>query len=431
MGKFTEPFLDCAFFQHVDNTLKHTIATPKFEKQVFKEGETDYEGKYSEYFNIIQEGTDIKVYYRGMPKEFTIMAHTGYNSWLRQYTCLLKSNDGLNFTRPIINNVKYNNDTKNNILFKGYESHAFCCFIDPKKIGGTKYKGVTRRRLSKESRKNCNMVLSLYESNDGIEWKECKIIIENKHSLKDYHGYANFDCLSNIVYDKCKDQYILYTRHNARRGLRLIQMSTSKDLLNWSKCREIKFNDKYNVYSPNIISYPNSPYFMGFPVYQKENHRNTKYVSLMFSRDGVNWKNIINKKQFITDIKIPGSIFRGIVELNDKFYFYTKGYYTFELLIYSCLKNRIGYFEGTGELISKDIKLLSNEIEINYKTEENGSVEVQLFNKDKFVSKSEILKGNELNKIVKLQQYKENNEYNLKFILINACVYSINIDYEL
>jgi len=137
----------------------------------------------------------------------------------------------------------------------------------------------------------------LFESEDGIKWKEVysKPIITTKNegyidAIKNFGKGSEFDGLVNCIYDNITDQYFLYVRANVNPGFRYIQYSTSKDLINWKGFKLINIEgyekDKDNYYIPCMMKYRNI--FIGLtPYFDQEG---SCCIKLLKSLNGIDWQ---------------------------------------------------------------------------------------------------------------------------------------------
>lgn len=277
--------------------------------------------------------------------------------------------------------------------------------------------------------------ISLFNSINFLKWEEETKIINGKdllkHPLKFY-----LDSLNTVIYDHFSNQYLLYARHNKRMGLRLIQLFKSRDLLNWSKPTEIKFINapsNFQVYSPEILQYPNSPYFIGILTNMVASNRNSKTIILMFSNNGSNFELLSNN--FLQQSKKNSNMSGyGLVNSpdNKRFQFYINSNMK-EIHSYSIRKHGFGCIyskENIGIFKTKRLHLNSFEIYLNFKTISNNGyviVEIYDYESNNIIFESEKFVGDEINKLISDDNKKPGDVY-LKFILSHAEIYSINYD---
>jgi hypothetical protein len=432
--KVTEPLFDHSFFDPSlldNNNLKFGFTEPKLEKQVFGQNTRNYEGNYTFYSYILQTDDSINLFYNAKPKN--IIFPGGIEN--RAHLCLLNSQNGLDFTRPSFNFVKTNDDRLgyNNVLIKGFLAENFPIFIDPQNLLGEKFVSIFRVCNAKPEH------IDITCSHDFRVWNTTKskqLFHMNDELILKGLGWTNYvDTLSTTVFNPYNKTYYYFTRYNKFTGKRHIQYSTSKDLQIWSKFKEINFvgHDKYNIYVPTISMYPDSPYFIGFPpILAREKDYSSFYATILFSKDGHTWRTHPTLKYNPLLKNIPSHcIAKGIAILNDFFYIYVVHVQKCEIYCYSIPKHRLFYLfcsNTTNTITSLPLKLSSNSLTLNFKTNTDGFIVVNLLYNNKIIDTSEKLYGNYTNCYVK---WKNNHpvdsidsKYSFQFIMNNVFLYS-------
>jgi len=383
-----DPLIGKDFIKKKDN-ICFKVNTFTLEQTVFS-SQRNYEGKFSTYFNFYTDPSSNKIigFHRSIPN---FSQHT-------QLTSYLESDDGLDFRRPELNVIKFQKN-KSNLVLSGHVSHAFFGFYDPLKlINNSPYKAFTRNVAGG------NDSMELWISNNNINWKKHKTII-SKHNnpFRCFRGRTGFDTLNNIFYDPYRNRYQCFLRHNPKVGIRKIQTGVSTNLIDWTDFHLINLDD-YNIYVPNIQMYPQSPFLIGFPTYQNGNDHHSKFVSLIFSRDTINWVNIIDNQNLFPDLPKPILGSSGIIEQNDKFYIYIEHFYKCKVDAYSVPKNRFTYYMNTspntlGSFETDLIKLKSFNCNLNYECEDDGYIIVHIYNNNnELIRISDSIVGSSLNK---------------------------------
>lgn len=399
---------------------------PKFEKNVIF-CDKEYEGSLNGYYNIIKDNNNFKMYYRAGDHNVWYTENNikrNYASELlkkHQYLCVAESTDGLNFYKPNLELYEYKGNKKNNILFKNYFCHNFCVnYFET----NNKYVGITGSKFDVNG-------LFLFESTDGYNWEnKNKIISEDKLIPKWSHS-NHFDSLNYIMYIPKTNKYHLYIRHNdANYPNRKVQVSISNDLNNFGKCElvNINNNDK-EIYATGFELYPNnSNYYIGLITLHDQLTFN-KYCSLVISIDSLNWELIIDN--IFKDIQINHFLVKGFLYL-DKFYLYCLENFDYEnnkIKCYSFKKDRIGYLfsEEIGSFQTKILILKNTDIYINYETELEGYIKIELYDSNNnLILDSNNMSGNyEFSKIIwnKNIQLNKGNFY-LKFTLNKSKIFS-------
>src|SRR3954470_20895494 len=122
IGTRVEMFVDERL---IDPAHRHGISlelqTP-VRREVVLTTDKPWEGIFSAYFTILQDGPKFRLYYRGS-------GPVGDNSD-RQYTCYAESTDGIHFVRPNLGLLEFEGSKENNIILSGIASHNFAPFLD-------------------------------------------------------------------------------------------------------------------------------------------------------------------------------------------------------------------------------------------------------------------------------------------------------------
>src|SRR6476620_6371878 len=81
-----------------------------------------WEGRFSAYFTVFQDGPLFRMYYRGSGPVGDLSN--------QQFTCYAESQDGIHFERPSLGLHEFNGSKNNNIVLTGVSSHNFAPFLD-------------------------------------------------------------------------------------------------------------------------------------------------------------------------------------------------------------------------------------------------------------------------------------------------------------
>ncbi|MCP4643936.1 MAG: hypothetical protein GY851_26065, partial [bacterium] len=123
IGSRLEPFVDSYLIDGLSGTelrLHHPRpAGPTFPL------DRPWEGRYSGYSTILDDGGLYRMYYRGHPVD----APDGSPS---ESTCYAESTDGIHWERPSLGLFEVNGTRDNNVILSGFEplSHNFAPFLD-------------------------------------------------------------------------------------------------------------------------------------------------------------------------------------------------------------------------------------------------------------------------------------------------------------
>ncbi len=383
----TEAFFDSSFIR-VNKGLDHLHLPPKFEKEVLSNTEP-YEGKENGYYSIIKidSGEDplYRMYYRSKSSH--------------SYTTVAESKNGIDFDKPELELIPYKGDTGNNILLQDgsvvhnfyptqYNDHYFA-------IGGsvsTKYKGING--------------IYLLHSEDGLEWTKGDKLFDTSNVIPQTTIGSYFDSLNTLQWCEHNNEWIVWIRYNPDVGIRSVQYATSKDLVNFTETKEIvvknqEFSHEFSIYALNAMIYPDSPYFIAFPLMQIGNEKDSKYVSIMYSRDGKYWSVI--KDLIQCNLDAPFNAVCGLVRsvYGKKMYLYLQDMTTHKI---SCWSYRYHGFNKlityeTGYITTKVIGLETADVWINIKTHGKFSyVQVVLYDeRHRILAESTKCTGNMIN----------------------------------
>ncbi len=438
--------------------IKHTLIKDKI---VFKFREIYYECEHmtsGSYSNIIQDKDNpnkLKLYYRVCCNKRTDDNH--------QFTCLAISNNyGDTFNRPNLQICNLDNSKTNNIILKEYYSnHNFSVFYDKLNntllgIGGAHnsdkcnkdYKVIDHVWPNEEkylltpyvNNINRNNGLYLYTSKDGINWN----ILKNKpiyhglyHSLSVKLGMVAFDTLPKILNNN--KNYILYTRANTGLDIRSVVYSETTDFISWSSPQFITIKPPFDYNEDNIyflggFNYPNTNNFIAFPPFfkTKQPGRITYYActKILYSYDGKNWVTLNNLFERKERYKYDIAGFINAPNGKDFYIFFHENVYKNNNNITRYIIRRDGFtsiYSKKGYFI---LKVQTHEnYYINYKTENNGYIEIEFLDMNKNIIQDKIkLNGDEINKNIHYQQYdteKQDNIY-IKCDLYDSHIYSIS-----
>ena len=406
-----EPLLNHDLILEKSDNININIVKPKKENIVLYKTE-EYEGIGDNYYSIIKHDNKIKLYYRALNiKDFHISSEEAQKY---EQTCYAESYDGLNFTKPNLSN-------NTNIIFKNGTSHNFSVFTVNNEIygiGGTAFTSGSLLLLKEEDKK----------------WYILRSLINNTHILQEFNHINHFDSHNIILYDDINDHYKIYLRDN-KKTRRHIQYSITKDLKTFEEFKNIDIDYEGEIYTSNIIKYPNSKYYIGFPSTHIQENFNKKSM-FMFSLDGYIWKVLDNN--LCNNINTSYMIQHGLIEIGDNFYIYVRddvwNLKNNNLVCYSFEKHRMQEIVcyDLGYIYIGPFSINNLDIYLNYKTIEDGFIMIELQDSNKnILIKTEEMKGNfYFKKIIwkDIIKIDFNLEYIFKINLKNACLYSIKFD---
>lgn len=288
--------------------------------------------------------------------------------------------------------------------------------------------------------------IHLITSGNGLDWNlnfnNKKPIISGMHPGHYDLLYicSHYDCHPSCFYDPFTKDYKLYLRSNVNYGVRHCQVTTSKDLLNWTPMKFITFDPEFNIesdnyYSANCFPYPEADnIYIGFPPYFKHQTKNSKnsFIALAFSNNGYNWK--IKHKLITPELKEKGKItsftVAGLILSNDQneHYFYEHRYRSKilpdkrpDLFRYSIRRDGFTSVESKDGYLVIEITF-SKIIDLNFKTDKDGVMVIILSDKtNKTFYQSPELKGNHLNYPLEHKHLKMIGEKGFMKIILKKC----------
>jgi hypothetical protein len=384
-----------------------------------------WEGNTCAYYTIFQDGDLYRMYYRGShyDEETRKAAHP-------EVTCYAESRDGIHWTKPELGIVEYEGSKKNNIILDGLGTHCFVAFKDenPDCPPEARYKGISR------GRPHGSKGLYVFQSPDGIHWS----LIKDEPVIT--HGA--FDSQNLAFWDPHTKQYVCYYRIFVDR-VRDIMTCTSDDFINWSEPVLLEYPDapKQHLYTNAIRPYPRAPHIrIGFPTrFLPEGNRVEPLF--MSSRDGVTfhrWNDPVIPQSAPADREGNRSNYmaHGLVTLphSDREYsvYGTEAYYTgpdsrlrrFTYRIDGFVSVR-GGAEG-GELVTKPFTFTGEQLVLNFATQAEGSVQVDLESPEgKTLARSAVLTGDEIAGTVAWTEGAGIQPVRLRFRLRGADLYSL------
>lgn len=278
---------------------------------------TTIKDRNSQYFKILK---------------FNDMYLMYYNNIVKWRTYITVGTDGINF-----NNFSV-------VLSKSNACHNFSPFVEGDKIIAIAGQDDWKSRLQEKKKKSHNKGLYLFESSDGLCFDEKKLIIKADHpgfiSSLEWKS-AEFDSYLSIV--KKNDLYYLYLRANIAPGMRFIQYSTSKDLINWGEFKLInmdkKLNGNYYFANVEIVGdkfYMFAPYFTGkmscIKIYSSNDGENFKFIKDILNEKPSMIRDRNKKKKNLEINYVPKSKVHPVGIIDDSFYYHNnyRGYVTSE-----------------------------------------------------------------------------------------------------
>ena len=378
----------------------------------------------------------------------------------RSYVCYAESEDGFEWKRPELGLVEYEGSNRNNIISEGGAHYLGAIFVDPSAPAEERYKAIAPGgRYYRDGRPDPDMDMKKYKelliamdvggvtpeerrkaielrqnvqasvSPNGIHWKNLdEPILDAGSTALDTHNLCTYD-----PYEK---KYVTYLRGHLERR-RLVRRAEGKDFRHLEAPRPCLLCDSQDpidddIYNPCYCPYPGRQLYLMFPSFY---HRiaSTVDIHLAVSHDSYNWSRPERKP--IIDLNHDGDEYGSayaspnLIALDSgewrlpyvvhqrKHDFLDRGA-TYpedgELRWASWQEDRLVGLEAPGEgfVVLVQRKCAGEEMRLNYCTERDGWIKVELVNPpvtppklveafDGFgLDEAETLTGDELSRIV-------------------------------
>ena len=206
-----------------------------------------WEGAFSGYVTVIQDGDAMRMYYRGLPVP-------GQDGSTNEVTCYAESRDGVTWTKPSLGLFEVMGTRSNNVVLAGQApfSHNFSPFLDTRAgvAPGERYKALAG---------TVETGLHGFVSADGLRWRR----MEGGPLLKE----GAFDSQNVGCWSESEGCYVVYLRSwtgGGFAGFRSISRATSADFRAWSKPEPMTFGDAppEHLYTSQTQPYPRAPGLM-------------------------------------------------------------------------------------------------------------------------------------------------------------------------
>ena len=185
-----ELFIDDFLIESLDDA-EIRLSIPKDEGLVHR-FDKSWEGPFCGYSTVINDDGRYLIYYRGLPK-------SGKDGSEDETTCIITSNDGINWTRPELSYFLQKKYPRNNIVLANAApvTHNFSPFLDtnPNRKPNQKFKALGGTEKSG---------LIAYISEDGLRWNK----LDEKAVFKD----GIFDSQNVSFWSEHEKCYVCYFR---------------------------------------------------------------------------------------------------------------------------------------------------------------------------------------------------------------------------
>ncbi len=371
LGTRLEPFVDEFLLDRLVGSARLEVQKPE-PRELVLTADAPWEGNTSAYFTIFQDGDLYRMYYRGahFDEETMKAAH-------REVTCYAESRDGIHWTRPDLGLFEFEGSKANNIVWDGAGTHDFTPFRDtnPACPNDARYKALGRTDGG----------LLAFQSSDAIHW--------NLLRKEPVITKGAFDSQNLAFWDDNAGLYREY--HRAFRGVRDIMTGTSSDFLNWTGPTFLEYvgAPREQLYTNAIMPYFRAPHVLiGFPTRFLPAKQQTE-PTFMASRDGRLFRRypeaVIprtapkdrdgNRSNYMTWglLQLPGADRELSV-------YATEAYYTGPGSRVRRFVYRTDGFVALhadsdgGEAITKPVQFSGQSLALNFRTNPEGSVRVEI-----------------------------------------------------
>lgn len=368
------PMLDQDLIAAVSEGVTREMHRPEAREVVLVTNKP-WEGNTSAYYTVFQDGDVYRMYYRGSHYDTETKQATH-----PEVTCYAESKDGIHWVKPSLGLYEYDGSKNNNIVWDGIGTHCFTPFLDTNPNGPkeSRYKALSRGRPQAKAG------LYAFHSADGIHW-------ELTHP-DPVITVGAFDSQNLAFWDPSREKYVAYYRH-FQNGVRDIMTCESDDFVQWTEPEFLSYGDapKEHLYTNAIRPYPNASHlWIGFPT--RYNPRNSQVEPiLMSSRNGKSFRRwaeplIPHTAPEDRDGNRSNYMVNGLLTLPDDVstwsMYATEAYYTgpdsrvrrFSIRRDGFVSLSAGAQSGTVTTIA--FKCDANKIQLNYRTTDNGAVQV-------------------------------------------------------
>ena len=377
IGSRLELFVDDYVIDEISGDAKLQLHRPQ-PQEVVLTTDKPWEGNTSAYYTVFRDGDLYRMYYRG--SHWDEVAKKAAHP---EVTCYAESKDGIHWTKPNLGLYEFAGSKNNNIVWDGIGTHCFAVFKDanPDCPADAQYKALSRGRP--KGKKG----LYAFKSPDAIHWS----LIKDEPVITD--GY--FDSQNLAFWDAHAKTYREYHRTFVN-GVRAIMTGTSDDFVHWTEPVLLDYGNvpAQHLYTNAVQPYDRAPHILlGFPTRYLPKEGQRVEPTLMASHDGLHFKRWLepiipeeapqdrggNRSNYMTWglVQLPG---------NDNEYsvYATEAYYTgpdSRVRRFTFRSDGFVSLRGgpeSGALVTKPLRFIGDQLQLNLTTRERGSVRVEL-----------------------------------------------------
>lgn len=414
-----------------------------------------WEGRFSAYSTVIQDGGIYRMYYRGVPE-------SGKDGNSAEVTCCVESDDGITWRRPELSFYEVRGAKPNNVILAGSApySHNFSPFLDARP-------GVSESQRYKAMAGVHKTGLAAFASADGLAWRKLR-----EEAVFPQQKEFAFDSQNTAFWSEPEQQYVLYFRTWKKIGgvnYRWISRATSEDFIRWSEPVEMTFGDAppEHLYTNQTSPYFRAPHiYTGIcarfmpgrqvlneaqaaaigvdPKYFKDcsdavlittrgGNRYDRHFMEAFLRPGVGMENWVSRSNYPALNLVQTGPSTMSFYVNRNYGQPTAHLRRYELRLDGLASIRAGY-QG-GEVVTRPVVFDGAKLELNYSTSAAGGIRIELqagsgnplpgFSLDDSVE----LIGDEISRLYAWKQGENLSQWagravRLRFVLKDASLYS-------
>ena len=243
---FVDEFIIEEFRGGAHLRLHHPVA----QEIVFTTSDFPWEGSSTAYGTVFQDGDLYRMYYRTSTFDMSFNVYPRIHSGPSVYA-YAESTDGINWTKPNLGLVKFDDIEETNIFWRGPQ---FAPFKDtnPDAPPEAQYKAMA------------DSPMFAYQSPDGVTWE--------KMQEEPVITQGEFGSLNIAFWDSASGVYRAYWR-DRHLMIRTISTATSEDFINWTEPQRLVFHSpdgepapNFHLYKQGILPYYRNPQILiGFP----------------------------------------------------------------------------------------------------------------------------------------------------------------------
>lgn len=284
IGDRRELFLDDLLVERLEGDIARRFHEP-VAREIVMTFDQSWEGNTCLYFSVFKDGDLYRMYYRA----------SGYaieSGQLRPTTpgrrAYLESEDGIHWTRPVLELVEHSGSKENNLLGWVGNNGVFFRDENPAAPPEARYKAITTGRDHRDDNIGGGHNITVWQSADGIRWElmQREAIYDKRHrglgEVSPDRVRTWLDSQNTAFWCPNEKRYVMYYRvytvggrpqtadwlqpaNNPPPPLRHIEKAVSDDFLNWERVGLIDVGKELpsiteQFYTNGIVPYHRAPH---------------------------------------------------------------------------------------------------------------------------------------------------------------------------